>query len=128
MKVSRRDNCDRYYVLQAFGFGLFVHRMHTDEAEGVFHSHPWSGFSIILGEYTEQYRGEQPRVRRFWNWIRAERFHRVTLPRGPVWSIFFHLRRFNRWAVKSADGTMLVVEPWRTVGGPTAYAPTKEDR
>jgi hypothetical protein len=30
-KVSRRDNLDRYYVLQALGFGLFVHRIHHNE-------------------------------------------------------------------------------------------------
>lgn len=125
MKVSRRDNLDRFYVLQAFGFGLFVHHIHHDEDADVFHSHPWSGVSLILGRYLEERFGESPRIRWFFNVLRAERFHRVTLPRGPVWSIFVHGRRSNRWAVKHRDGRTLDVEPWRGVGGRTAYAPNE---
>lgn len=123
MRVSRRDNLDRHYVLQAFGFGLFVHRMHHDEQPDVFHSHPWDGVSLILGTYLEERFGGTPTFRRFFNIIRARRFHRVTLPYGPVWSIFVHGRRCNRWAVKNRTGEILDVEPWRGVGGRTSYAP-----
>ncbi len=125
MKVSRRDNLDRYYVLQAFGFGLFVHHMHHDEEPDVFHSHPWDGISLILGSYLEERFGEMPKTRTLFNVIRATRFHRVSLPDGPVWSIFVHGRRprDHRWAVMHRSGKVLDVEPWRGVGGRTAYAP-----
>lgn len=125
MKISRRDNLDRYYVLQAFGFGLFVHRIHHDEVVDVFHSHPWSGVSFILGSYLEERLGEAPVLRRFLNVVRATRFHRVTLPHGPVWTVFIHGRRpkSHRWAVKHRDGRILDVEPWRGVGGRTSYTP-----
>ena len=125
MKISRRDNLDRYYVLQALGLGLFVHHIHHDELPDVFHSHPWSGVSLIFGSYLEERFGEPPRLRRLFNVIRAERFHRVTLPSGPVWTVFIHWRRpaGHLWAVKSRDGRILDVEPWRGVGGRTSYVP-----
>lgn len=123
MKVSRRDNLDRYYVLKLFGFGLFVHRIHHDEEEGIYHSHPWNGVSIILGSYLEERYGEEPKIRRFFNTIKATRFHRVSLPNGPVWSIFIHGKRCNLWAVKNATGRILSTEPWRGIGGRTSYIP-----
>ena len=126
MKVSRRENLDRYYLWQGFGLGLFLHRIHHDEDEGVFHDHPWNGLSLIFGSYTEQYQGGEPRVRRWWNWIHAPRQHRVVLHNGPVWTLFFHFRRYNRWSVQIGDGQVLSVEPWRDVGGRTAYDPRKE--
>lgn len=126
MKVSRRDNLDRHYVLRLFGFGLFVHRIHHDEAIDIFHSHPWNGISLILGSYLEERFGEGSTARRFWNVLRASRFHRVTLPSGPVWTIFVHGRRCNRWAVKHRDGRVLDVEPWRGIGGRTAYEPSTD--
>jgi hypothetical protein len=122
MKVSRRDNLDRYYIIQAFGFGLFVHRMHHDEDLDIFHSHPWDGISFILGGYLEEQFDPVPKMKWFFNVIKAETFHRVSLPNGPVWSVFIHGRRKNRWAVKHRDGTILDVEPWRDVGGRTSYA------
>ena len=125
MRVSRRDNLNRYYVWQAFGFGLFVHHMHHDEEVDVFHSHPWEGVSVLLGSYLEERFGETPKTRWGLNIIRADRFHRVSLPRGPVWSIFFHGRRRDghRWSVKNRAGVVLDVEPWRGVGGRTSYKP-----
>jgi hypothetical protein len=124
MKISRRDNLDRYYLLQVFGLGVFLHRIHHDEDRDVFHSHPWNGVSIILGSYLEERFGETPVLRRFFNTIRAEGFHRVSLPNGPVWSLFIHGRRCNRWAVKHRNGRIMDVEPWRGVGGRTAYDPS----
>lgn len=125
MKVSRRDNLDRHYLLQAFGLGIFLHRIHHDEEIDVFHSHPWDGISLILGSYLEERLGKAPRLRRWFNVVRASRHHRVTLPNGPVWTVFFHLRRYNKWEVKHRDGRVLDVEPWRDVGGRTSYAPTE---
>ena len=128
MRVSRRDNLDRYYVLQWKGFGLFVHHIHHDELPDVFHSHPWSGVSFILGSYLEERFGEAPHLRRFFNAIRAERFHRVSLPNGPVWTVFVHGRRpeWHRWSVKHRDGRVIDTEPWRGVGGRKLYVPPGE--
>jgi hypothetical protein len=122
--VSKRDNLDRYYLLKIFGFGIFLHHIHHDEDEGVYHNHPWSGLSIIFGSYIEQYWNQKPKIRRWFNWIRATRHHRVTLFK-PVWTLFIHGPRSNKWSVLNERGEVVDVEPWRGVGGRTSYSPEK---
>lgn len=119
MKVSRRDNLDRYYLFKWMGFGLFVHYVHDDEHD-TFHNHPWPGVSIIFGAYREEtWKGS--RIKWFFNLV-GRTPHRVTLPNGPVWTLFFHFRRNNRWRVYSRQGDILATEPWRDVGGRTNYS------
>lgn len=122
-RVSRRDNLDRYYLLQVGGFGVFLHRIHHDEDKDVFHNHPWNGVSLIFGSYTEERFGQPPRIRRWLNRIVAPRHHRVELHAGPVWTLFVHGRRYNQWEVIRRDGTLIEKEPWRGVGGRTSYSP-----
>lgn len=123
-KVSRRDNADRYYIFSLWGFALFVHHIHHSEEKDVYHSHPWSGFSLILGRYLEERCGDRPRIRRLLNFVPASRHHRIELPFGPVWTIFFHFRRTNRWTVVDKEGQTLATEPWRnTEGNITSYRP-----
>lgn len=124
-KVSRRDNCDRYYLLNVLGFAVFVHRIHHDEDDGIYRNHPWSGLSIILGRYLEQRHGEAPKVRRWLHWLPATKHHRITLPYGPVWTIFIHMRRSNAWTVVNEAGEVIATEPWRAIGGPTSYNPNR---
>jgi len=123
MKVSRRDNLDRYYLLQAFGFGLFLHKIHHDEDADTFHSHPWSWVSLIFGRYVEERLGEAKREHRWWNAVPAGVAHRVDLPLGPVWTLMLHGRRRCAWQVFDRSGAVLAVDPWRGVGGRTSYRP-----
>lgn len=123
-RVSRRDTLSRYYLLQLFGFGVFLHRIHHDEDRDVFHNHPWDGISLIFGSYLEERLNCPPRTRRWWNWITAGRHHRVELPNGPVWTLFVHGRRYNTWEVIRRNGVLVEREPWRGIGGRTAYAPS----
>lgn len=122
IKVSRRDNCDRYYVWQRWGFGLFIHKLHTTETPGVFHNHPWDGISLIIGSYREQTRGSRPVWRTFLNYVRAERHHRVEVD-SVVYTIFFHFRRKKNhsWTVVDNAGKVIKQEPWRGVGGDPSY-------
>ena len=118
MKVSKRDNLNRYYLFKLWGFGLFVHYIHHDEPES-FHNHPWTGVSLILGSYREEtFKGS--RIKWFFNVV-GKTPHRVTLTHGPVWTLFFHFPRNNRWRVFARDGRVLSEEPWRGVGGRTNY-------
>lgn len=117
MKVSRRDNLDRYYLFSLFGFALFAHKIH--HSDDVFHNHPWPAFSIIFGSYTEQLFGGRARVKRWFNFV-GSRHHKVTITK-PVWTLFFHLRRTNQWTVLDDSGNVIATEPWRGVGGPTSY-------
>jgi hypothetical protein len=124
MRVSRRDNLDRFYLLKLFGFGLFLHRIHHSEKLGVFHTHPWNGVSLILGHYWEQQHGTNI-LRKRWGFrfLSAQTPHRVEV-RKPVWTVFLHGRRFNRWRVVDNAGNVLAIEPWRDTHNPevTAYA------
>jgi len=123
MKVSRRDNLDRYYLVSWRGWALFAHHIHHDERPNVYHSHPWSWVSLILGCYNDHRIGAPPRRAWLFNWCKAGEPHRVTLPRGPVWSLCLHVPRSVRWAVFDAAGKILEIEPWRGVDHPerTAY-------
>ncbi len=123
MRVSRRDNLDRYYLFKVFGYGVFVHYIHHDEERNVYHTHPWNAISFILGSYTEERLEIGVRTVRFLNVINAVVPHRVVLPNGPVWSLVIHGPRYNKWGVFNGNGKALDVEPWRGVGGRTSYNP-----
>jgi hypothetical protein len=127
VKVSRRDNLDRYYLFKLFGFGIFLHWIHHDEDPWLYHNHPWNGISIIFGEYLEERRGKKPILRRYFNFIHAKIHHRVSLPSGPVLTLFIHGRRYNRWSVVDRNGRLVAEEPWRGIGGPTSYNPGAAD-
>jgi hypothetical protein len=121
MKISKRDNLNRYYLFQKFGYGIFLHHIHHDEPPS-FHTHPWDGISIIFGQYEEEKLYQKSKTIRFFNFIKANIPHRVTLPKGPVWTLFFHGKRYNQWKVFSKDGIVLDVEPWRDIEGRTNYS------
>lgn len=123
MKISKRDTCDRYYIFSLLGFALFIHKLHHDEEIGVYHNHPWSGISIILGSYWEQRFGDILRQRRWFHFLPAKTHHRLELKGKTVWTIFFHFRRCNKWTVIDKNGNILVTEPWRAIGGITSYRP-----
>jgi hypothetical protein len=112
IKVSRGVSLNRFYLLKLFGFAAFLHCIHHSDSVCLYHSHPWTGFSLIFGSYVEMERGKLARRRRFFNWIPASRFHRVVVEK-PVWTLFFHLRRSNRWAVINESGNIVSEEPWR---------------
>ena len=120
MKISRRDNLDRYYLLQLFGYGIFLHKMHHDEEKDIFHNHPWPWFSIILGKYKEQKAGQEIVIQRFINWNNSQTYHRVELFK-PTWSIFVHGKRNNKWSVIDSEYNVITTEPWRGVGGVASY-------
>lgn len=120
IKVSRRDNVNRYYLIKFFGYGIFLHYIHHDEPES-FHNHPWPGLSLILGSYKEEKLNERARVKWFFNWV-GKTPHRVTLPNGPVWTLFFHFKKNNQWKVFNKAGQILSEEPWKGIGGRTNYS------
>lgn len=126
--VSRRANVDRYYLLSTRWFGVFLHHIKADEKIGVYHTHPWSWFSIVLrGRYWDHRPGKNNEylkiVRRF-NSCRAGDPHRVILPGDPVWTLCFRGPRRIKWQVQDGDGHVLETEPWTGTENPqrTEYA------
>jgi hypothetical protein len=82
------------------GWRVYLHRFHAADDDG-HHNHPWRwSFSIVLrGSYTEEvlevgarphwpFRLTARRVRWF-NWISASKYHRITELHGDVWTLFF---------------------------------------
>ncbi len=119
MKISRGDSLDRYYLLKLFGFGVFLHRIHHSDPPGLFHNHPWSGLSVIFGHYHEFTRDTQV-TRRWFNWIKATRHHRVELCHRPVWTLFIHGRKSNKWSIVDTAGNK-VETPWEGAEGHKSY-------
>ena len=119
MKVSRGTSIDRFYLVKLFGFGVFVHRIHHSDPPTHLHNHPWSGLSLIWGGYLEETRTIGPdgvpqfdiKIKNFWNWVPAKRHHRVIVGR-PVWTLFIHGRKCNRWTVIDRKGAITAEAPW----------------
>lgn len=114
-KVSKTKWTWCWYIFRCRWFGIKVHWIRPTEDE--WHTHPWNGFSLILGSYEEQKRpgdgsfvdvkNKSGRWRRVWlfNRIRAFIPHRT---RGNTLTIFFHGPRVNEnwfWGEDKA--------PWR---------------
>lgn len=123
MKISRGTSLDRYYLIKIFGFGLFLHKIHHSDPPNRYHTHPWSGLSIIFGSYIEDTivgPDKKQSHRTILNWIRAKRPHRVTITK-PIWTLFFHLPKSNQWKIYDDDGQVVAVEPWKGDTGHKDY-------
>lgn len=102
----------RYYLFKLFGWGIFVHKIHHSDPNGLFHNRPWNGLRFIWGGYLEETweRGVinvDVKIRRFVNFVPAKRHHRVIV-RQPVWA-----RKSNKWSVIDLDGN---VKAWEGSG------------
>lgn len=103
MKVSRKPWLTRWYLIRTPWFGVKLHRIRKYVTP--WHTHPWNGFSLILGNYLEQ--RERGRWQKVWffNSIKAFSEHRTY---GNTWTLFIHGPRVNEkwyWGTNTA--------PWR---------------
>jgi hypothetical protein len=120
--VSKGASLDRYYLFKFKGFGVFLHRIHASDPVGLFHSHPWNGVSIIFGAYTEFFQdSSRPFLRKWLNFIKAKRHHRVEV-RTPVWTLFIHLPKSNKWSIVDRTGTLKSEAPWEGDQGYKDYS------
>lgn len=108
---------ERYYVGTPFGLRVYLHRFVDSDPDGL-HDHPWRwSLSVILfGWYFEQRRGADVYfIRRWFNWITGDTFHRVVLPSTTewhgtsryreCWSLFIHSPRCKGWGfLREVDG------------------------
>lgn len=127
LKVSRGASLDRIYLLKLWGYGLFLHKIHASDPPGVWHSHPWNGFSIIFGSYLEEYQCNRGvfHPRRLYNRIFATLHHRVAVEK-PVWTLFFHLPKCNSWSIIDSSGRS-VDSPWEGAEGRKDYTKALND-
>lgn len=125
-RASRRANLDRFYLIQTPWFGVFLHRIKKSDKEGVYHTHPWSWFSIVFGRYIDvrlapadrgelSFLGQPVYVNRKagFNSCPAGLAHRVVLEGDkPVWTLCFRGPRRCQWKVIDTNRNVVEIEPW----------------
>ncbi|WP_050799633.1 hypothetical protein [Thiocapsa marina] len=110
---------ERYYLLGAFGWHLYLHRFVDSDPDRGLHDHPWGhALSLVLSGGYDEIRAlegdsEQTRVYfrgpgRF-NRLRGSDYHRVVLRAGvPAWTLFLHGPRIKGWGFRRG-GTVQVM-------------------
>lgn len=102
---------ERYYLLGAFGWHLYLHRFVDSDPDRGLHDHPWGhALSLVLAGGYDEIRGldgdaEQTRVRFCapgqFNRMRGSDYHRVVLRAGvPAWTLFLHGPRIKGWGFR----------------------------
>lgn len=109
--ITRKDDepyLTRYYLFRKpvkWMPSLYLHCFHASDEDPELHNHPWdNSFSIILsGSYREEYRDKLGMVRsRFvkpgmFNFVSADKFHRIDLETDEVYTLFFSGRKTQGW-------------------------------
>jgi hypothetical protein len=91
----------RYYLLgnKKSRWFLALHLIHKSDADAHMHSHPFSWFAMMLsGFYYEvQPSGTYKRRAGFFRVRWSRSWHRLVLPAGPCWTLFFGFARKGSW-------------------------------
>ncbi|KKN63192.1 hypothetical protein LCGC14_0504620 [marine sediment metagenome] len=104
--ISRVDGeryLERYFLCKLWRWTFFLHRFRNSDPEEEVHDHPWNSIAIILSGWYWEWRwlgGEEKLyVRRWFNIVKGETFHRVTLPinDSECWTLFIHAPQFKPW-------------------------------
>lgn len=109
--ISRTEGepyLERYYVGEWFGVTFYLHRFVQADADEELHDHPWSWMlSLILcGWYLEDVLyafdpefgiDADTKKRKWFNFFRASKFHRIWRAKPETWTLFMHGRRIKRW-------------------------------
>lgn len=113
--IDGRPYLERYAMpawlrkfLKRFGVTAYLHRFVRGDSERHVHDHPWPwALSFVLcGSYIEEritgfdvdkgWHSVMRRVRWF-NYIKALDFHRITEPKPETWTLFIHGPRQKSW-------------------------------
>ncbi len=115
--IYRGDNTlylTRFYVFRkprTWLPSIYIHCFHASDEDQELHNHPWRrSLSLILsGVYKEEFRDKNNKVQtrilspgRF-NYIPANKFHRVDLITPTVWTLFISGERVQRWGFWNRD-------------------------
>jgi hypothetical protein len=95
---------ERFLVGTIFGRRIYLHRFVASDPLGI-HDHPFlHSWSLILAGWYLEERWALRYVRRFFNRIGPNDFHRVVLPDNgrDVWTLFWHTARVKPWGVMRA--------------------------
>lgn len=91
---------ERHYLCTILNTRVYLHRFVDSDPDGL-HNHPFlkSCSFIIAGWYFEHKPDNVVNIKRWFNKIGPEDFHRIVLPDNgkDVWTIFFHSPRVRPW-------------------------------
>jgi hypothetical protein len=105
---------ERYYITprwlseQPFGVGVYLHRLHAPDKEGL-HDHPWGFLAIVLtGGYEEEtFHGSHAHLGRgLWRRLvlrSASAFHRISYVIPGTWTLLIHGPRRKPWGFLRPD-------------------------
>lgn len=109
----------RVYLGHWRGWRLYLHRFLTPDGERWLHDHPFSGLGVVLsGGYVEEVLpalGADPRgfLRRWFNWIPARKFHRISSVQPDTWTLFLHGPHRKQWGfLQTIDTDDGLVAAW----------------
>lgn len=97
---------ERYYLCTLGHVRMYLHRFVACDEDGV-HDHPFRySLSLILAGWYYEDRWAKRYVRRWFNFIGPNDFHRVVLPHHAphdVWTLFSHVPRTKPWGFLRAS-------------------------
>lgn len=121
----------RWYVIpRNHYFNIYLHHMRHDDDDGAPHDHPWWSLSLCLSGYIREFELVQPddwldldrdivfpdgrahyvnHIRQGdWKWRSKTYAHRLTLPKGDAWTLFFTGPKARTWGFHCVRGWI----PW----------------
>lgn len=125
LRADGKDYMERWVLTYPFGM-VRIHKIISSDVDYHLHDHPWDFVTIMLkGSYCEhtpinnkakvypcatsmEYHFA-PSAR----FIRADEYHRLTVNRGPIWTLVLTGRKKNKWGFLTRDGKL----QWREVEG-----------
>lgn len=112
---------ERHYLCTVFGTRVYLHRFVGSDPDGL-HDHPFlHSCSIILAGWYWEHTWSGKSVKRWFNRIGPDDFHRIELPDNgkDVWTVFFHTARVRPWGfLRPADNGKFLFTPESAAGDP----------
>lgn len=97
----------RWRILETKYFRFYIHKIFESDKDAHLHNHPWHFLSFLIqGSYTEKLsNGKYNTVNRFGiNTHKASDYHKVTLIKNPVISLFFAFGKYRLWGYETSEG------------------------
>lgn len=93
---------ERYSLLRSRWLTIYLHRFVGRDQGLELHDHPWSALSLVLaGKYRERRLTKKLEVVernvRWWNLVRANKFHMIVEAAPETWTLFIHGPKRKRW-------------------------------
>lgn len=117
-KTIRGDSAspylERYFVCEAFGHRVYLHRFLGGDAEEAVHDHPWQRAKalVLVGKYEEHRTELEPTIREYrvvrragrFNRLQGDSLHRIAKTEPETWTLFWHTsEKIKPWGFLQLD-------------------------